>query len=208
MQSSRLLILATVGLMVGACSTQPPWFAEAEKPATLAKQSVHSTRPPTVRAPRVLTTLEHSYRLDAGDRVRVIVSGQDSLSNSYDVDTTGSIAIPTVGTVSARGLNTVQLSSAIARRLKQANVRDPQVAVQVETYRPFSIRGDVANPGQYPYVNNMTTETAIAIAGGLKSHADKKSVTISSGDPDAAPSESRLDSAVHPGETVTVTEEQ
>ena len=208
MRSSRLLILASVGFMVGACSTQPPWVAEAETPATTPKQPVHSTRPPTVSAPRVATTQEHSYRLDAGDRVRVIVSGQDSLSNAYDVDTTGSIAIPTVGAVPARGLNTVQLSSAIARRLKQANVRDPQVAVQVETYRPFSIRGDVTNPGQYPYVNNMTTETAIAIAGGLKSHADKKSVTISNGDPDAEPSASPPDSAVHPGDTVTVTEEQ
>ena len=45
------------------------------------------------------------------------------------------------------------------------------MAVQVETYRPFTIRGEVANPGQYPYVNNMTTETAIAIAGGTEAAA-------------------------------------
>src|SRR5262249_30775457 len=122
----------------------------------------------------------------------------------------GGIYIPSLGAVSARGLNAVQLSAAIARRLKITTANEPHVAVQVETYRPFTIRGDVANPGQYPYVNNMTTETAIAIAGGLKSpRADKKSVTINNGEADnVASSSAQSESPVRPGDTVTVTEER
>ena len=46
-------------------------------------------------------------------------------------------------------------------------MREPHVTVEVEAYRPFFILGEVTTPGQYPYVANMTVETAIAIAGGF-----------------------------------------
>jgi len=101
------------------------------------------------------------------------------------------------------------LSSAIERRLKQQNVREAHVAVQIETYRPITIRGEVANPGLYPYVNNMTTETAIEMAGGLKAGADKKKVKISGDEPEAAaPTSSSGDSPVRPGDTIVVPEER
>ena len=74
-------------------------------------------------------------------------------------------SLPLVGAVEARGLTTAQLSSAIAGRLKSGLVRDPSVAVEIETYRPFFVLGEATFPGQYPYVPNMTIENAIAIAG-------------------------------------------
>jgi polysaccharide export outer membrane protein len=205
MRSSRLLPLTFIALALGGCSLQLPWMmssAPGEKVAAVAtnKPSVNSTR---IAAPDT----SGPYRLDSGDRVRVVVSGQDALSNSYDVDGNGAIEIPSLGTVPARGLNTIQLSGAIARRLKQNNVREAPVAVQIETYRPFTIRGEVANPGQYPYVNNMTTETAIAIAGGLKKRPDKSAVTVSSPEGSATPIPAPLSSPVRPGDTVIVTEE-
>jgi polysaccharide export outer membrane protein len=150
-----------------------------------------------------------AYRLDSGDRVRVVVAGQDALSNSYEVDAGGAIEMSLIGRVSARGLNAIQLSGAIERRLKQSNVREAHVAVQIETYRPITIRGEVANPGQYPYVNNMTTETAIEMAGGLRPSADKRKVKINGGEPEpAAPVSSSADSPVRPGDTVVVPEER
>ena len=45
------------------------------------------------------------------------------------------------------------------------------MAIEVETYRPFFILGEVGYPGQYPYVPNMTVETAVAIAGGYSPRA-------------------------------------
>jgi polysaccharide biosynthesis/export protein len=144
------------------------------------------------------------YRLDSGDRVRVVVSGQDALSSSYEIDSSGAVEIPTLGAVSARGLNTVQLSGAIARRLKQNNMREAHVAVQIETYRPFTIQGEVANPGQYPYVNNMTTETAVAIAGGLKPRADKSGATVTNADGEAPLVAAPWSAPVRPGDTVIV----
>jgi polysaccharide export outer membrane protein len=122
---------------------------------------------------------EAPYLLDAGDRLRITVFGQDGLTNSYAVDAAGNITMPLVGTVPARGLTTRQLSLALAERLKQGYIREPKVAIEVDIYRPFFIHGEVVTPGQYAYLPNMTVENAIAIAGGFAPRADKSKVTLS-----------------------------
>jgi polysaccharide export outer membrane protein len=71
------------------------------------------------------------------------------------------------------------LQQAIAAKLRQGYVREPHVAVEVEAYRPFFILGEVTLPGQYPYVANMTVETAVAIAGGYTPRAQKRRIEIS-----------------------------
>jgi len=135
----------------------------------------------TQYVPSRRTTLapgEAPYRLDAGDRLRVVVFGQDTLSNTYAVDANGAVAMPLIGQVNARGLTTQQLSSAIAGRLRKNYIRDPSVAVEVETHRPFFIMGEVTFPGQYPFVARMTVQTAVAIAGGFTPRASEKTVTV------------------------------
>ena len=52
------------------------------------------------------------------------------------------------------------------------------MAVEIESYRPFFILGEVAAPGQYPYVPNMTVESAVAIAGGFSPRARRDRVTL------------------------------
>lgn len=118
------------------------------------------------------------YTLDSGDRLRVVVFGQDGLSNSYVVDASGYIAMPLIGSVLARGATTDELSRRIADKLSQGYVKEPHVAVEVEAYRPFFILGEVTQPGQYPYVADMTAETAVAIAGGFGPRAFRKTVTV------------------------------
>ena len=122
---------------------------------------------------------EQPYLLDAGDRLRITVFGQDGLTNSYAVDASGNITMPLVGSIAARGRTTAQLSRTLTERLKQGYIREPKVAIEVEAYRPFFIYGEVATPGQYPYVANMTVEKAIAIAGGFAPRADRSKATLS-----------------------------
>jgi polysaccharide export outer membrane protein len=136
-----------------------------------------ATRGPAVVA--VSPAFEAPYTLDAGDRLRVVVFGQPGLSNSYSVDASGKIAIPLIGLVDARGCTTAELQKNIQARLRQGFMRDPNVAVEVETYRPFFILGEVVQSGQYPYVANLSVETAVAIAGGYSPRAIKTSATIS-----------------------------
>ena len=118
------------------------------------------------------------YTLDSGDRLRVVVFGQDGLSNSYVVDASGHIDMPLIGPVLARGATPEELTSRIADRLRQGYIKDPHIAVEVEAYRPFFILGEVTQPGQYPYVADMTVETAVAIAGGFGPRAYRQTVTV------------------------------
>ncbi len=147
------------------------------------------------------------YLLDSGDRLRVQVFGQDGLSNSYIVDAAGNVSLSLIGPVAARGVTTSQLAQAIASRLRQGYIRDPRVSVEVEAYRPFFILGEVNAPGQYPYVANMTAESAVAIAGGYAPRADKNYVIITRNmDGQMLREKMPLNYPIRPGDTVTIGE--
>jgi polysaccharide export outer membrane protein len=150
---------------------------------------------------------ETPYTLDSGDKLRVVVFGQDSLTNSYAVDTAGKVTMPLIGAVEARGRTTAELSRAIAARLRQGYLREPHVAVEVETYRPFFILGEVTYPGQYPYVANMTVETAVAIAGGYSPRALRGKAEITrTVDGQSAKATVPAMYPVKPGDTIVVPE--
>jgi polysaccharide export outer membrane protein len=119
-----------------------------------------------------------AYRLDAGDRLRVVVYGQEGLTNTYAIDAGGSITMPLIGAVSARGRTPAGLAAEITGKLRNGYIREPSVAVEIEAYRPFFILGEVAAPGQYPYVPNMSVESAVAIAGGFSPRAKRDRVTL------------------------------
>lgn len=113
------------------------------------------------------------YTLANGDRLRIIVFGQDTLSNIYAVDGSGRISIPLVGAIPVGGRTPADVEAAIAAKLRNGFVREPKVTVEIETYRPFFILGEVINSGQFPFVNGMTVQNAIAIAGGFTPRAAK-----------------------------------
>jgi polysaccharide export outer membrane protein len=124
-------------------------------------------------APVPVAFYDAAYRLDAGDKLRIVVYGQEGLTNSYAVDAGGNITMPLIGAVVARGCTPAELARAIAAKLRGGYIREPYVAAEVEQYRPFFILGEVAAPGQYPYVPNLTAESAVAIAGGYTPRAKK-----------------------------------
>jgi polysaccharide export outer membrane protein len=178
----RLSILLFAALALTACARQAPRYAEvSELDARMYGAPVapsYAVRRATQVVPVAATFEDGPYTLDSGDKLRVVVFGQDALSNNYTVDAQGQVTIPLIGAVNAQGLTTTQLGNAIAGRLKQSFIRDPSVAVEIEVYRPFFVLGEVTYPGQYPYVPNMTVENAIAIAGGFTPRASKDKVTI------------------------------
>jgi polysaccharide export outer membrane protein len=148
-----------------------------------------------------------AYQLDAGDRLRVVVYGQEGLTNTYAIDAGGSITLPLIGSVPARGRSPAGLAAEISAKLRRGYIREPSVAVEVESYRPFFILGEVAAPGQYPYVPNMTVESAIAIAGGFSPRALRDRVTLTHTDGSgAARVVVPLGTAISPGDTVLVGE--
>jgi polysaccharide export outer membrane protein len=167
--------------------------------------AAHAQVVPVVAQP----VADPAYRLDTGDKLRVVVFGQEGLSNSYFVDAAGQVTIPLIGAVTARGLTTQALARAVAAKLRAGFIRDPHVAIEVETYRPFFILGEVTQPGQYPYVPNMTVETAVAIAGGFTPRAYRYDVKIdrpTAGETLRSRAGVPLLTRVEPGDTIVIKE--
>ncbi len=178
-----ILLLAVSATLLGGCKMRgvpgltAPDFA-LSTPAPLPAPGEAYPAGAGSSPPGVPVVPNETYTLDSGDHVRVIVFGQDNLSRVYSVDGSGAVALPLIGAVHARGLTTFELASEIARDLKRKYIKDPKVTVEVETYRPFFILGEVNKPGQYPYVSAMTVEAAVAISEGYTERAKKRFVRL------------------------------
>jgi len=185
----------------GAISALRRAFAEAPR------RTYYAPAPAVYAAAPAPAPYDEAYRLDAGDKLRVVVYGQDGLTNTYAIDAGGSITMPLIGAVPARGRTPAKLAAEISARLRNGYIRDPSVAVEIESYRPFFILGEVAAPGQYPYVPNMSVESAVAIAGGFSPRARRDSVTLTHTE-NSGPMRVvvPLGTALSPGDTVLVGE--
>jgi polysaccharide export outer membrane protein len=184
----------------GAISALRASFAAAQRRSDAPVPVAYAAAPMPVR-------YDAAYRLDAGDRLRVVVYGQEGLTNTYAIDAGGSITMPLIGSVPARGRTPAGLAAEITAKLRNGYIREPSVAVEIEAYRPFFILGEVAAPGQYPYVPNMSVESAVAIAGGFSPRARRDRVTLTHSDSSGSmrivvP----LGTALSPGDTVLVGE--
>lgn len=118
------------------------------------------------------------YTLASGDRIRVIVFGQDAISNAFAVNGSGMISMPLIGDVSVVGMTTSQAERTIEARLRAGFLREPHVSIEVEAFRPFFVLGEVTTAGQYPFISGMTVQKAIAVAGGFSARADRGSADI------------------------------
>ncbi len=225
MRPSRLSVLLLAALALSGCARSlPRIFAHAPVVEPVAVEPVHASeldmmmygapRPPSATIARVREVVpvveaidDGPYTLDTGDKIRIVVFGQDTLSNNYIVDAQGQVALPLIGAVTARGLTTNQLAGAIKTKLAAGYIREPSVAVEVEVHRPFFVLGEVTYPGQYPYVPHMTMEKAIAIAGGFTPRGYRYEVIISRM-VHGIPTKLKLPlaSPLCPGDTITVSE--
>lgn len=149
--------------------------------------------------PQLAAVPAADYRLGAGDHVRIITFDESQLSNTFTVDTDGSISFPLLGSVPAAGLTTSQLAAGIAADLKKGGyITSPSVSAQVSEYRPISVLGEVNHPGQYPYEPGMTMLDAVALAGGFTYRAVSSSATDWRG----ANSGNAVEGAITPGTTL------
>jgi polysaccharide export outer membrane protein len=213
MRPFRLIVLLLTVLALAACARQPSRQAVYRTSDIDALMYGGATAPSRMvtrvqQAVPVREVVEDGpYTLDSGDKLRIVVFGQDTLSNTYTVDAAGIVTMPLIGGVQARGMSTQEISGAVAAKLKASYIRDPSVAVEVETYRPFFVLGEVTYPGQYPYVPNMTVETAIAIAGGFTPRATKDRFNVTrKRDGIAGRYILPLQGRVQPGDSITVGE--
>ncbi|RZL85980.1 MAG: polysaccharide export protein [Sphingomonas sp.] len=158
--------------------------------------------------PRAATALPtYTYALSGGDRVRVVVFGNQSLGGEFTIGGSGFISLPLIGEVDVRGLTSTQLQDRIVARLADGYLKDPRVVVEVLTTRPFYILGEVNKPGQYPFANGLTVLGAVAQAGGYTYRAKTKQVLIKhAGEDTEAALSVTAATLVEPGDTIRIKE--
>ncbi len=120
-----------------------------------------------------------AIRLQAGDKVKVTVFGEDKLTGEYEIDPGGSLSLPLAGTVQASGLTKAELEQLLSKKFSVGNyLKNPKVTVDVSTFRPFYVLGEVEKPGEYQYKGGLNVMTAIAVAGGNTYRASRSHVLI------------------------------
>ncbi len=163
--------------------------------------------PTAVAAPAQRASVAGDYVLGAGDKVRVIVCGEEGLSGEFVVGGAGKVSFPLIGDVAASGLPVQAFQAELENGLKQGYLKSPRVSVEVLTYRPYYILGEVNKPGEYPYSNGLNVLNSIATAGGFTYRAQTKRVFIRRAN-ESTERPYTLTSGVQvaPGDTIRVTE--
>jgi protein involved in polysaccharide export with SLBB domain len=131
----------------------------------------------TVIEPDPIAPSRVASKIQPGDRIKMMVHGEQDLSGFYDVSPTGSVTLPLAGTIRAAGLTRAELERAVTRRYAPL-LEEPKIAIDVVEFRPFYILGEAEKPGQYPYQSGLNVLTAIATAGGLTFRASRSTVLV------------------------------
>jgi polysaccharide export outer membrane protein len=127
-----------------------------------------------------IVPLESSYRIAPMDTVSVKVFKMPDLSGDYEVDLTGQIAMPLIGSVAAAELTTAQLDQALttAYGVKYLENPDISVGVKASTRRSVTVDGSVKNSGSFPVTGPVTLIQAVALAGGTGDDANPRRVAV------------------------------
>jgi len=136
---------------------------------------------PATAAANVSAAKPHddSFVIGNDDVLAINVWKEPDISRSIPVRSDGKISLPLVGEVQAAGLTPLKLEKDIASKLK-SYISEPEVTgmVQQVTGQKFKILGKGARPGSYVIANSPTVLDAIALAGGFRDFAKKKSIYV------------------------------
>ena len=161
-------------LRCGAWPLRRPLVARAETPPALRTASIAAQ----TSAQQTSTQQTGDYTLASGDKVRITVFGEPDLTGEYELDGSGYVRLPLLGQIKAAGLSAHGLEGVLTQTYANGYLKEPRIAVEITKYRPFYIIGEVNKPGEYPYVNGMTTLNAIALAGGFTPRARESTLYV------------------------------
>lgn len=125
---------------------------------------------------------DHSYVLRVNDEIKITVYGENDLSNTYKIGSTGIISFPLIGDIQVLGMSTHQAKAMIEAKLADGYLKKPSVSLEVSSeavvHREFYILGEVRTPGSYNYQKGLTVLEAVELAGGFTYRSNKKHVQV------------------------------
>ncbi len=164
-----------VVLVLSACAGSPPPLTSSDRLVVVENATI---MPPPNRTD--LTARDRPALIGPLDTIQVDVFNIQDLSREIQVDASGRIAMPLIGTIDANGRTAGELASAIEAALRQRYVRNPEVTVNIRSSvsQVVTIDGQVVEPGLYPVTNQMTLLRAVASAKGLAEFARQDDIVI------------------------------
>lgn len=145
------------------------------------------------------------YLLGTGDTIRIQVYDEQDLYLESRVSDTGTISYPFLGVLKVQGLSLASLEALITSQLEGDYLINPKVSIDIVQYRQFYINGEVEQAGGFAYQPGLTIRKAISLAGGFKERASKDKIfIIHDGSSTGEPVKATLDTAVRPGDTITI----
>lgn len=171
-----------ISLFVAALLTQ-----QAPPPAQPAA-------PPAGGAAAADPAISAKYKIGAQDRLKITVLDEPELSPSLLVDNDGSITFAYLGRLQAAGLTLADLQEKIRAGLAGGYIKNPQVRVEVESYKSQSVMvsGEVRTPGKITMTGAMTVLEALAQAGSPTSTASSELTIAHAKKPGAEASDSDI----------------
>lgn len=161
MFSPRNILCFSLLFLLAGCG-EPPGFQTAQY---VSASSSYAGPAPVRRS-------DGPYVLGPGDRVRIKVYSDPDMSGEYGIGSNGTVSVPLVGAIKAVGLTTRQLEQTIAARMKGKVANEPHVSVDIASYAPYYVYGEVKSAGELEYHVGLTVADAVAAAGGLTYRAD------------------------------------
>lgn len=162
---------------------------------------------PAVAAAPPVSSTDEAYQLGAGDKLKITVYGEAALTGEFVVGDRGAVSFPLVGEIPAEKRSVADFKSSLTTALKDGYLQDPRITVEVISYRPYYILGEVTKPGEYPYTNGLTVMNAVAAASGFTYRANTKKVYIKrAGAEDEQTLPLTPNERIQPGDTIRIGE--
>jgi polysaccharide biosynthesis/export protein len=134
--------------------------------------------PASLLADGAPSSLGSAYRLGIGDKLKITVFGEDTLSGPVEVNAAGQVALPLAGDVPAEGKTLPQFRDAVTARLSDGYLKNPKVTVEISNYRPIYVHGEVKNGGEFNYKTGLKLRDAVAMAGGYTYRANQSTFIL------------------------------
>ncbi len=160
-------------------SLAPRWLGVALVAVVVSVAGCPKTTGPVVLQPPATTPKSDDVR--AGDKLAIVVRGQEEMSGEYVVSSDGSIRFPRIGEVPALDRDPGDVAADIETKLADGWLRNPQVSVSLlERQNPeqITVLGEVKEAGSYPHDGTLTIMQAISLAGGLTTEAQQRKVKL------------------------------
>lgn len=150
----------------------------------------------------------NEYRLGLQDQIKVTVQEEKTLSGDFTIDNNGMITMPLIGDIGVGGCTVGQTKQILTDRYADGYLIDPKISVEIQSYSPIYIIGEVRAPGKFDYTPDMNVLKAVALAGGFTYRADKKTVQIlrKNKNGDSNQGNAPIDVEIIPGDIITIKE--